>query len=271
MSIQKLYCDLETADIFFTFTNSPAAKIPAHKCILAAKSNIFMQIFYDKSNKCSSTIQINGVSAESFAIFLDLFYQRKLRIDLLNIMDVIHLSNTYQVTEWKEVCSKFLDEQSNLISGFGLVLSNVFFDTIKLTFCCNQSDVLKFWEKLIQRHIFDIIRNENFLSCSQDVLNIIIGCSASIECDDNERNAKRELFERCIAWAERKYNQSGKVGSLRGKNLRNQLAGLFDLVWFGSMAPSDFVYVLSKHGNMFSVSEIQQISEKIQFNSGKKQ
>lgn len=259
MSIRNLYGDIETADIFFTFANSPDTKIPAHKCILAVKSSVFKQLFYCSSKECPSTIRIDDVSPKSFTIFLDLFYQRKLRLDLLTIIDVIHLSNTYKVIEWKEICGKFLNEQSNSMAEFGQIVSNVFFSTIESAFCSNQPDVQTFWEKLIRRHISDIIHNEQFLLCSRNVLNIVIGCCANNECD-NEANVRKELFERCIAWAERKCSGNGKGGA---KSLRNKLGSSFDLISFGSMTTSDFIYVLSKHANMFSVNEIQQISDKI--------
>lgn len=98
--ISSLYLDAQTADVFFTVV-SPSGereRIPAHKSVLIAKSEVFESIL-NGPIQYEGDLNVVGVAPVAFKEFLQLFYNQ------------IIIINTEYISDVKKLCSSYLDEE----------------------------------------------------------------------------------------------------------------------------------------------------------------
>lgn len=110
--ISSLYLDAQTADVFFTVV-SPSGereRIPAHKSVLIAKSEVFESIL-NGPIQYEGDLNVVGVAPVAFKEFLQLFYNQIIMINTENISDVKKLCSSYLNEEYIDLAFDFIENK----------------------------------------------------------------------------------------------------------------------------------------------------------------
>lgn len=109
-------------------------KVPAHKALLASRSEVFNEIFDAKDEGKEKEISnIEGASKSSLENFLKYLYTDELEVND-NIADYLYLANKFNVPGVKEKCEELLSQQ---------LKDSTSIDTYKYVFRYNLSQELK--------------------------------------------------------------------------------------------------------------------------------
>ncbi|KAL6070697.1 rho-related protein racA [Balamuthia mandrillaris] len=86
--------------------------LPAHKCILFARSPYFRTMFTSgmKESLKDTVIALNDVSYAAFLQVLRWIYGLEPKITPVNVVEVLMLSNQYRVHSLKQLCQEYLEE-----------------------------------------------------------------------------------------------------------------------------------------------------------------
>ncbi|XP_031638110.1 BTB/POZ domain-containing protein 3-like, partial [Contarinia nasturtii] len=106
---KKFYLSKEFADvqIVFVVNDEELGRVPSHKIILAAHSDVFHTMF-NESWKEKNEVKIVDADVANFKEFLRFFYFGTVNLTIENVDAIMNLSNKYNVTECKNLCRKFL-------------------------------------------------------------------------------------------------------------------------------------------------------------------
>ena len=180
-AIKKLYGDERTADVYFTFKSKE--RIPAHKYLLAAASDVFDAMFYGPVKE-EGDVKIDDASAVGFMEFLRFFYFDKIKLTMANIGDVMNLGQKYNVTECFNLCVRFLTEN--------LTVDNVF-EIHNIAVLFERDDLKAKCEFLIESNTQEILQSTNFLECNHRDLNLILKLDF-LSCSETF------VFEAVMSW-----------------------------------------------------------------------
>ncbi|KAG4079512.1 hypothetical protein HA402_005209 [Bradysia odoriphaga] len=127
-------------DVNFIFETEGdnVVKVSANKACLAASSPVF-NVMFNGDLREEGDIKIVDVSAAAFKEFLQFFYERKVRLTLDNVSDVMKLIDKYDVAGGYPICIHFLKETLTIEDiAWGLHLAIRFrLDELK-TFCIDK-------------------------------------------------------------------------------------------------------------------------------------
>ncbi|PAA94828.1 hypothetical protein BOX15_Mlig016566g1, partial [Macrostomum lignano] len=87
------------------------AEFPAHKCLLAARSPVFLAMFtHDCLERSADAVTILDAEAASFKVFLDYLYTGEVPLSGLeaNGRELLKLADKYSVSELRAVCAQAL-------------------------------------------------------------------------------------------------------------------------------------------------------------------
>lgn len=229
-NIAKLYLNQKTADVNFVFV-SCNTRVPAHKNLLAATSDVFAVMFFGASLQ-KDQIEMKDVSADAFKEFLQFFYQTHAQLTSKNIAEVMHLGHMYNVTRCFDDCVQFY--KTNLPEMnicFGIELA-VLFDHVEL---------LKTCEKRIIADTKQFFQTADFLDCEKRVLEHILNMNL-LSCSEYD------VFEACMSWVKAK----SKQGLLSKKVVTQYLGELFYEIRFASMTLQELTYLTASYDSVLS-------------------
>lgn len=184
-SFEKFYLDSETADVHFVFgsVDGVIQRVPAHKILLAAASDVFKAMFYGPLKE-TADVAVDGVSAESFETFLQLFYNTKIKLSKGSVADVMNLADKYNVTKCSEMCVQFLKAAlTNDDICAGLTLAIIY----------GQTELIDHCDRQIMLNTKAIFKSDSFLHCGRRTLAHIMRMNL-LSCSEPE------VFEACISW-----------------------------------------------------------------------
>lgn len=95
----------DTADIHFTFDFS-SEKVPAHKSVLIAGSDVFKKMFADPWNT-GDHVHLSGKRPDIFKQCLKCLYHCENDVDLHQIVHVMEYLHEYQLNESLMFCAHF--------------------------------------------------------------------------------------------------------------------------------------------------------------------
>ncbi|XP_055308277.1 BTB/POZ domain-containing protein 3-like [Sitodiplosis mosellana] len=239
-AIKKLYGDERTADVHFICKSKE--RIPAHKYLLAAASDVLDAIFYG-SIKEKGDVEIDDASAVGFKEFLRFFYFNKIKLTMANISDVMNLGQKYNVTECFDLCVRFLAENLTIVNALEVHSLAVLFEQDDLKTKCEYS---------IEFHTEDILKSTIFLECDQRHLNHILKLD-SLSCSE------AVVFEAAMSWVKAASNQQ----NLTKEIVQTHLGELFYEIRFRSMSHDQFVDLLPSYGKLFTGDEFNEILQMI--------
>lgn len=90
---EKWYLNSKTADVHFSFDSSDndkasGTRIPAHKILLADKSDVFEAMFYGELKE-TGDIRVTDVSDAAFVEFLQFFYNNQVEVSVSMVLTYI--------------------------------------------------------------------------------------------------------------------------------------------------------------------------------------
>ncbi|XP_055301672.1 BTB/POZ domain-containing protein 3-like [Sitodiplosis mosellana] len=239
-AIKKLYGDERTADVHFIFKSKE--RIPAHKYLLAAASDVLDAMFYG-SIKEKGDVEMDDASAVGFKEFLRFFYFNKVKLTMANISDVMNLGQKYNVTECFDLCVRFLAENLTIFNALEVHSLAVLFE---------QDDLKTKCEYLIEFHTEEILKSTNFLECDQRHFNTILKLD-SLSCSE------AVVFEAAMSWVKAASNQEELTKDI----VQTHLGDLFHEIRFRSMSHNEFIDLLPSYGKLFSADEFNEILQMI--------
>ncbi|XP_031637091.1 uncharacterized protein LOC116349686 [Contarinia nasturtii] len=243
-SIGDLY-DVSTADIYFMCIDDETKLVPAHKCILASDSQVFREIFYEGG---SEQVLPDDCRIETLSTFLRSFYCNTYKISRDIIVDLTQLAEKYAATKCKLACWRFLDQMTQTADEDTFVVLDlaITYNNKAVHDCCV--------EKLNLNGCL-LIETEAFVSCTQQVLDLILGLAFF-------KRDEVKMFFACIKWA--KYHcEREKLDATHAENIRFILGDSFYLIHFDQMTPMQFIQCQSLHANVFAAEDLKRISTSI--------
>lgn len=235
-----LYRDVETADVYFLVGET---KIPAHKNLLAAASDVFKRMFY-RPLKETDNVRIDGVNETAFKEFLQFFYIENVKLTAEHIGDVMDLGHKYNVAKCSEVCVEFLkDTLTDENICIGLSLATIY----------DQNELKDFCKKRIIANTSAVIKSSSFLECDRSILEYILSISL-FSCSE------MDIFEACMSWV----RATSKQNVLTKELVRTYLGNLFYGIRFASMKIKDVAILTGPYGFLFSFDEYKEIIQLIE-------
>lgn len=241
-NISALYLNGETADVKFIFEHGCSVEsVGAHKCLLAAGSSVFHQMFYG-GLKEGSEIRIVDVSIEGFTAFLQYFYLEVVTYNSILIGEVMKLSDKYDVTGCMELCTRYLTlalSTQNVCSCYELAL---LYDLGHLISVC---------EERICLDTQKVLESNAFLHCSRHILGRIL-LMDGLSCDEIH------VFQASMQWAMQACKRA-LIDENNAENIKQQLGNCFDLIRFPAMSAEDFYTCIADKENLLTSNEIMDI------------
>lgn len=221
-SCAKLYLDAATADVHFKFTlpDDSEYRVPAHKNILAAGSEVFHSMFYG-SFTSPNEVEIVDASPKAFEEFMQFFYLQCVKLSTGNVVDVMNLTNKYMMLESLAVCERSFYEHLPIEKlCFGIHVANLL-NRITL-----KNDLLR----LIRLNSTEVFASDSFKQCEPTILKDILE-SGQLKC------SPMQTFNACLDWSEQACIQKGLVASL--ENRKEQLGDCVRLIPFKRMSADE--------------------------------
>ena len=97
------YLNETSADVYFICQSDDRqseVRVPAHKIILASKSETFQTMFYGSLPE-KGDVQLASLTASAFKEFLQMFYFNQVGVSMENVNDVVDLSKQYQTEHYR--------------------------------------------------------------------------------------------------------------------------------------------------------------------------
>lgn len=240
-NVAGLYMDAGTADVNFIFDSDGGREsVPAHKCILAAASPVFKQMFYGELKE-GSEIRMVDVCVDGFKAFLQYFYLDVVTYNNSVIAEVMKLADKYDVG-CMELCTRYLTlimSTNNVCWCYELAL---LFDLAHLIGAC---------EERICSGTQKVLESSAFLNCSRHILGRIL-LMDNLSCDEVH------VFQASMLWAMEACKRAG-IDDNNADNLKQQLGSCFDMIRFPAMSAEDFYTCIADKENLFTSTEIMDI------------
>lgn len=240
-----LYLDVETSDVSFMIGDqkSDQVKIPAHKSLLAAASDVFKRMFYGPLRE-NDIVHITGVSVAAFTEFLQFFYIERVKLTVDNIDVVMDLGHKYNISKCSELCVEFLKDtltDENICVGLSLAM------------VYDQNELKEFCKRRIVANTNAVMKSSSFLECDRTILAYILNMDL-FSCSE------LDIFEACMAWV----RASSKQNEITKELVHTHLGDLFYAIRFGSMKMRDFASLTQSHGFLFTFDEYKEIIQLIE-------
>lgn len=228
---EKLHLNSRSADTHFAFgcSNGTKKRLPAHKNILAAASDVFDKMFYGELKE-NGDINITDVSEAEFMEFLQFFYLHEVKLTERNIVGVMHLGHKYNFTKCVKVCEQFLMDT--------LTADNIFI-TLNMAILYDRCELIKFCDKFIIVNSVVVLGSAGFLDCDRLILEHILKMNL-LSCSEGD------LFEACMAWVKEKSQQSALSRDL----VDTHLGKLFYEIRFASMTMKELCTLATKYSTV---------------------
>lgn len=234
---KRMFLNEDFADFHFLFEEE-GTRIPGHKAILAAGSDVFATMLNGSWAEENET-KIDDVSGDAFKEFLQFFYKSEVKISTKNVFEVVYLADKYNVRTCIELLEPNIMQRTtttNLCTFLDLALRfnlNILKSHCLTTICSNTTKLLK---------------TKAFLNCSKDVLRTVLTVDR-IDCSESD------LFNACINWAKHKCEMNGKNPS-HDTDIRDELGDCLYLIRFGAMEPLEISKCISRNKELFTGPEL---------------
>lgn len=240
-----LYLDAETADVFFIIGSdkSSSHRIPAHKNLLAAASDVFKKMFYGPLKERGDVI-VDGANAAAFDEFLQFFYIDNVELTIENVAEVMDLGHKYNVIKCFDLCVEFIKDtltDDNICNG------------LSLAFLYDHVGLRRFCDNRIIVNTSAVLKSANFIECDRHILTHILNINL-FSCPETE------VLEACMAWVK----AASKQENLTKELVQAHLGELFYNIRFASMKMKDVATLTGPYGFLFSFDEYKEIIQMIE-------
>lgn len=184
-SVKEIYLNTKSCDVNFSFNsaNGPGKRVAAHKCLLAASSDVFNAMFYGDLKE-PGDVHLADSSDAAFMEFLQFFYLSDVKLTMENITEVMYLGQKYNVKGCISVCVEFLKDN--------LTAENVC-SCLDLAILYDHNDLVKMCEKIIILDTVAVFKSVDFLECNKRASHHILKMDL-LSCSEVD------VFEACMNW-----------------------------------------------------------------------
>lgn len=237
---EKLYLSTKTADVYFAIDNGRGAveRIPGHKYLLSAISDIFHEMFYGYLKK-TGDVPIANVDVDTFKLFLKFAYFADVQLTTDSAMQLVPLGDAYNVINCFVACIDFLTYN---------VTSEKVCSVLKVALLYDQRQLEKACANQIAINTRQVFKTEDFLDCDKSILGYILRMDAVTCCE-------REIFDACLSWVRARSEHEDMTKDV----IRKHLGDLFYQIRFTSMTVEEFARVTTEHGYVFTDDEVKDI------------
>lgn len=243
------------ADLHFSFGEADDCqqRIPAHKAILAAASNVFATMLNGEWKE-QNEVQIVDATFDAFKDFLQFFYLSKVTVSMENIWEIINLANKYNIRRIMDQCEPLIIHQTTVDDDLCRILDlSLQFNLSKLKDRCL---------KKIGEDTTKVLKTKGFLDCSKYALKCMLEELHTVDC------CEMVIFEACLMWATHVCLRQRKDSS-NFKILRDELGDCLYAIRFGSMESKQISFCISNNPGLFNKSELEDLWLSIGVNKSK--
>lgn len=241
-----LFLDQSTADVHFVCgpkdCESPDI-IPAHRFVLSSLSAVFKTMFF--GNLVDKPIlRVADATGNGFKEFLQYFYKHTVTITIEYAAEVIYLSQKYELNEFKNVYSAFLEREltiDRMCMGLELAIE---FDMMELMESC----LCEIYERCDE-----FFASEGFIRCNTSVLRTILESELI-------KSQSEAIFSGCFQWARNTWkSQHGTMNEPKMSDIRNKLNNHFHLIDFERMSYQAISKILCEFNDFFTKKDLATI------------
>lgn len=241
-SMNDLY-DVSTADVFFLCIDDESKLVPAHKCILAADSQKFREMFFENA---PTPMIMDDCTLGTLTSFIRSFYCESFKINRENLVELTNLSEKYDARICKGACWDFIEQMietahEEIFQSLDLAIT---FDKVDLRDQC--------LSKLMDvGHL--LLETAAFVSCSRQVFQLFVTLNFY-------HRDEVKLFIASIKWAKHRCDLEN-LDQNHPLNLRFVLSKSFTYIQFHKMTAQQFIQCLRLHADIFNPDELKNISK----------
>ncbi|XP_055306231.1 BTB/POZ domain-containing protein 6-A-like [Sitodiplosis mosellana] len=228
----KLYMDATASDVNFIFKPpyEQEENIPAHKTLLATRSDVFHAMFYGEVKE-KADVNIVDATPAAFKEFLKFFYLSKVHVTMENVSGVMNPGEKYNVAACMDACGELLTknltvEKACFIYGLAILYE--------------QEELKRLCEEKIVENTEAIFASRSFLDSPKSVLRHALNLD-KLSCSE------ADVFKACMAWV--KSASGGEMVTKR--EIRLHLGDLFYEIRFRSMTIKEFADLIPSFGHVF--------------------
>ena len=194
-SLGRILFSEEFADITVVVEGSQE-RIPAHKQILAASSEVFKSMLYGPFVEgTTNEVVLSGVDTSTLKNLLSFMYTGSLELDLYTLVPLIEAAERYCVVSAIEELYKVADQLLNAAAVNAEVLEQTGF-IMATSYNRGIDRVLEMCLEYFDIHIKDLVESEVFLKMPIELLQLIFGRDT---LDDGFFEVR--LYLACLRWA----------------------------------------------------------------------
>lgn len=243
----KLYLDVKTADVHFTFDDDPA-KVGAHRNILGVRSDVFKTMFYGALPEKTANICEPGVTSVAFMEFLQYFYLDPVKLTPDHIQMVLALADKYNVQKCVDHCVEFLIK---FLSNRNVC------SVLRVAIYSGPLELMKACEMHVLLNTAAVFKSTDFLACDRRVLGHLLKMK-QFSCSEID------VFEAVMSWVQAK----SEPGAVLSKELVDtHLGELLYEIRFATMKIEQFCALAQKYDTILSshhrtITDMITLSEK---------
>uniref|UniRef100_A0AC34FGT2 BTB domain-containing protein n=1 Tax=Panagrolaimus sp. ES5 TaxID=591445 RepID=A0AC34FGT2_9BILA len=220
-------------------------KLYAHKFILSSISPTFKSVLSEWT-KLNEPIPIKNYTFDDFKEFLTFIYSGTCAFKNDNIIVMIDLAESYDVSVFKKACEKFL---TNSVIG----LNNVY----QMLEIVNKYSMVQLKE-LLYTFIFDnissFLQSEQFLNLKKSTLKDVV-----VECLQKTFFKQKEIFEAIYKWAENQAMQTQMVDKNLNDAMKKELSDFLPFFKFEKMDADFLIEFVVRKAFVFTNDELKKI------------
>jgi alpha-tubulin suppressor-like RCC1 family protein len=139
-----------------------APTIPAHRCVLAARSPYFKMMFGSGMSEAQKggVIEISDTPAVVFLAILEYLYSSAISLDPTYVVDLFVASHKYRISALKQQCEVFVSDNLDTENVLSLLEISTLYDSPTLRAACKD---------FIRSHYKDVVASSEFVTLSPDI------------------------------------------------------------------------------------------------------
>ncbi|XP_044732929.1 BTB/POZ domain-containing protein 2-like [Chrysoperla carnea] len=218
-----LFNNEKFSDVYFIVGKEKQHRIPAHKLVLVAASDVFETMFFGSLATKSNEIELPDVEPLAFLAFLEFIYSDDAKIDQNIVMPIIYIAKKYNVPALNKYCENYLKKNIDSHHAVLLLMQARFLDEPELADMC-----LEYIDRNATSAFFAV---DDFIDLDLDTLIEILK-------RDTLHIEESKLYEAVLAWT--KAECARKQLPLSPDNQRLILGSAFKLIRFPLMTLEEF-------------------------------
>lgn len=228
--------------------------IPAHRLILAARSDVFCAMFYGPAANANRNVDIEDIETNTFLLMLQYIYTDQVYILPKNVIALLYAAHKYNLIDLEYQCKKFIKSNLNALNAVRL-----YNDFLKIR---GFFDVKGHIEHYICQNFYKRF-NDHLILCSiedGDALLQLVDNITAMKVKSNANDIQYKLFTMLIEWGT--MNCKSEKQPCNGISIREKLIGFDDYLLPDDINEETLKKCIRYCPGFFTVEEIGKFSER---------